>query len=80
MMYQYYGDWAGYNMVGGFFMMFFWIAVIFFIIWIIKNTINAQHGGHKEKTALDIIKERYAKGEIDQKEFETKKKDITNRE
>ncbi len=58
---------------------FFLIAIIFgFVgimmwIWIIK----AVAGKGKKKgntTASAILKERYAKGEITQEEFETKKK------
>jgi putative membrane protein len=53
------------------------IALIFAIIrWIRRGGRGAWHqrDGH---TALDILKERYAKGEINKAEFEEKKKDIS---
>lgn len=77
-----YGLYNGYgwgNMMGfwggGFMMILFWVIVIYFIVWLVRNNkINEVDS----KKSLDILKERYAKGEIDKKEFEEKKKDLIN--
>lgn len=61
-------------------MWIFWIVLILVIIWIVKMaTSGVNTTADKQKSALDILQERYAKGEIDQKEFEQKKKVLLNK-
>ena len=65
---------------GTIFMMIFWVLIIvgliFLIKWLIQTTKKepeAMHGGSK---ALGILKERYARSEINKEEFEEKKRDL----
>jgi putative membrane protein len=73
--------WGGGGWFGPFFMIFFWVLIIVLIIFLIRWLIYSSH--HKiqppsgENSALEILKKRYARGEIDKEEFETKKKDLS---
>ena len=85
-----YGGWGMHHGPGGWgfgmpwfgmiFMMLFWIAVIigiiFLIRWLILSTRSKTPGAGEGNTALEILKTRYAKGEINKEEFEEKKRDL----
>ena len=79
----------GFTPFGGFgwiFMVVFWGLIIWAIVALVRGGFRNGHMcGHdrdnnvrgKDKSSLEILKERYAKGEIDKKEFEEKKKDLS---
>jgi putative membrane protein len=54
-----------------------WLAIIVAIAVLTKWLIEGYPSKRKTKSALDILKERYAKGEIKKGEFEQKKKDLS---
>ena len=80
MMYGLYNGYEGWGSMmgwfgGGIMMVLFWAVIIYFIVWLIRSNKTNETDSKK---SLDILKERYAKGEIDKKEFEEKKKDLSD--
>ncbi|MFA6170394.1 MAG: SHOCT domain-containing protein [Candidatus Margulisiibacteriota bacterium] len=51
------------------------VGVVFFVQWTAEQAKKTGNGSGNE-TALDILKKRYAKGEINKEEYEQKKKDL----
>lgn len=61
---------------GGGWMMIFWaLLLIVLIVILIKAVLNSRSQNTGE-TPMDILKRRYANGEIDKEEFEEKKKEL----
>ncbi len=70
----------GWNGHGGWSMMILWWVVIIAAIVVPIFILTGKPRGrnhNKERSALDVLKKRYAEGAISKHEFEEKKKDIS---
>jgi putative membrane protein len=83
------GMMGGYGFMGwfgGIFTIVVWILIIVGLVLLIRWLVQATRSepgasagaGASTSRALEILRERYARGEIDKAEFEEKKKDLTS--
>ena len=69
---------SGMGIIGFLMMTIFWIIVIFVIGYLIYLLLkNANIIGGEKESASDILKKRYAMGEITKEQFEEMKKNIS---
>lgn len=76
---------GGWGMMGGFswwwfmpiFMILFWGLVIWGIVALVRGPSGSRGSNSSTAdSALEVLKRRYARGEINKEEYEEKKKDI----
>lgn len=74
------GGWwgPGYGLFHWLLMLLFWILIIAGAVLIVRWLMDqARTGSAPQETPLEILKKRYAKGEIDKDQFEAMKRDLT---
>ena len=63
---------------GGGFMWIFWILIIAGLFFLFQNIIGGSSGNSSSanESPLEILKKRYARGEIDEEEYERRRKEL----
>lgn len=73
-MWEYMNEGMGFGMGLG--MLLFWGLLIALAVVAIRATMGSGKSARQARSALDILEERYARGEIGREEFEQKKRDL----
>ena len=70
--------WHDSMMFGGGFMWLVWVLLIAGVAWLVATLVASRGRASKSSgtSATDIVKERYARGEIDRTEYEQKLQDL----
>jgi len=72
------GGWGGWGILGGLHLILWWVLLILGIVVLFKLLIGGslRSGRETADRVLEILKERYARGEIGKEEYEQKKRDL----
>jgi uncharacterized membrane protein len=65
----YFGGFGWMGLLGGSTMLLFWIGVILLTVWIVRSVVGRDRRSDAD-TAKDVLRRRYAAGEISDAEYQ----------
>lgn len=72
-----YGGWGGWmGWLGPVLMVAFWALIIVGGVFFIRSLVRLGQGREREDSALEVLKRRYAPGEINKEEYEAHRQDL----
>lgn len=57
-------------------MLVFWVGVVALIVWALRNAGDNKFRRDRPNRAIDLLEERYARGEIDSDEFHVRRSEL----
>ncbi len=66
----------GYGGVGMILMALFWFGVIALVVWAVRNVGDARTRSDESGRALEILEQRFARGEIDSHELNERRAEL----
>jgi putative membrane protein len=76
---MHWGNWGGYGWGMGFgwiIMILFWALVILGIVYFLQLAVKSKKGSCHCEDPMDILKTRYARGEITREQFDDMQQDL----
>lgn len=73
---MYHWGYDGWGIGMGIMMIIFWVVVIIGIVYLVRYLGKGPRGPEPQEKPLDILKKRYAKGEITKEQFDRMKDDL----
>ena len=82
-MYGNYGYMHGFGLGGGIWMWLIWLIPILLIVWVARSFATRRSGesgnAARPKSALEILDEEYARGNVEREEYLRRKADLSGR-
>ncbi len=66
----------GYGGMGMIFMALFWFGIVALVVWGIRSTGDARARQDSSNRAIEILEQRYARGDIDTDEFQQRRTEL----